>query len=82
MITPRDPAPINYANGQPLTAHQQMHIARIAEAAELLLAYMHDAEGTTLPGDHQEHTWSSRRMAIAATHIETAVMFARKAALE
>jgi hypothetical protein len=43
---------------------------------------MHDAEGSAAPGEHQEHTWSSRRMSIAATHIETAMMFARKAALE
>jgi hypothetical protein len=76
MITPRD-------NGPPAPSeHQLMHLGRITEAAELLLAYMHDAEGSSQPGDHQEHTWSTRRMAIAATHIETAMMFAGKAALE
>ena len=82
MITPRDPAPMNDRSGQPLSDHQQMHLARIDKAAELLLAYMHEAEGSALPGQYQDHVFMSRRMAIAATHIETALMFARKAALE
>lgn len=64
------------------TDNQKMHMDRITEACELLRAYMHDAEGSAIPGEHQEHEFVSRRMKIAATHLETAEMFARKAALE
>jgi hypothetical protein len=64
------------------TENQTMHQARISEACELLRLYMHEAEGSALPGEHQEHVFMSRRMKIAATHLETAEMFARKAALE
>jgi hypothetical protein len=64
------------------TENQEMHMARISEACELLRSYMHDAEGSSAPGEHQEHIFQSRRMAIAAIHLETAEMFARRAALE
>jgi hypothetical protein len=64
------------------TENQTMHQARISEACELLRAYMHDAEGSAMPGEHQEHVFMSRRMQVAATHLEAAEMFARKAALE
>jgi hypothetical protein len=43
---------------------------------------MHAAEGSNPPGEHQEHTFQSRRMSIAATQLEIALMMARKAALE
>jgi hypothetical protein len=59
-----------------------MHMARIIEACELLRLYMHEAEGSAMPGEHQEHEFMGRRMKIAATHLETAQMFATKAALE
>jgi hypothetical protein len=64
------------------TEHQQMHLARITEACELLRAYMHDADGTMPPTDHQQHHWSSRRMDHAATVLEIAEMLAWKAVLE
>lgn len=64
------------------TTHQQMHMVRIAEAVEALYAVMHDAEGSAQAGPNEEHVFMGRRMKIAATHIETALMFARKAALE
>ena len=82
MIGPRDPAPMNYGTGQPPSDHQRMHLARIDEAAERLLAAMHEAEGSALSGQYQDHAFMSRRINVAATHIETALMFARKAALE
>jgi hypothetical protein len=73
---PRDPV-----YREPTTS-QQMHLTRIAEAGEALYAAMHDAEGSAQAGAHEEHVFMGRRMKIAATHIETAMMFARKAALE
>lgn len=87
MITPRDLPPehvvrINYETGMALTQRQLGYLQGLNEAAEQLYGAMHTADGSAPPGEHQEHTWSSRRMAIAATHIETALMFARKAALE
>ena len=63
--------PVNYETGRELTTHQQMHLVRITEAADALRDAMHAAEGSTPPGDHQEHVFLSRRMNIAATHIET-----------
>jgi hypothetical protein len=57
-------------------------IQSLQAAVEALREMMHMAEGSMMPGEHQEHVWSSRRMSIAATHIETALMYARKAALE
>jgi hypothetical protein len=88
MITPRDSPPpplavaINYETGFPITDRQRGHLQAIKEAGELLLERMHNAEGSSPPGQHQEHIFQMRRMAIAATHIETALMFARRAALE
>lgn len=84
---PRDvqagfPVPVNYETGKALTERQRHHLMALTEAAEGLFEAMHAADGTTSPGEHQDHTWSSRRMSIAATNIETALMFARKAALE
>ena len=73
---------MNRLTGQPITTHQSMHLQRLDDAAEALYQAMHDAEGSVMPGEHQEHVFQSRRMSIAATQIETALMFARKAALE
>jgi hypothetical protein len=64
------------------TENQEMHMARISEACELLRSYMHDAEGSAAPGEHQEHQWSTRRMTLAADYLEIASMMAVKAALE
>jgi hypothetical protein len=74
--------PVNADTGQPLTERQLVWLAGIRNAAEPLYEAMHIAEGSMMPGEHQDHTWSSRRMSIAATHLETALMYARKAALE
>jgi hypothetical protein len=87
MITPRDtPAPLAVAvdaeTGQPITDRQKGHLQAIKEAGELLLECMHNAEGSGLPGEHQDHVFQTRRMNIAATYIETALFYARKAALE
>jgi hypothetical protein len=87
VINPRDAAPrynvpVNVDTGQPLTDNQLLHLTSLKEAAEGLYAAMHAAEGTNPPdGPFQDHHFQSRRMAIAATHLETALMFARKAAL-
>jgi hypothetical protein len=62
--------------------NQRMHLDRIAEACELLRLYLHEAEGSMPPGEHQEHEFMSRRMKIAAEHLEISEMMARKAALE
>jgi hypothetical protein len=86
-VGPRDQptrfaVPVNYETGLELTDRQVVHMAAIADAAETLYAAMHAAEGSTPPGEHQGHTFMSRRMALASTYLEIAVMFARKAALE
>ena len=87
MITPRDSkpeygVPVNYETGMPLTKRQQGHIQAITEAGDALADAMHMAEGSNPRGEHEEHHWQGRRMAHAATLLETALMFARKAALE
>lgn len=74
--------PVNYETGLPLTEGQKGRLVKLTEAAEELRRVMHEAEGSIMPGEHQDHVFSSRRMSIAATHLETALMFARKAALE
>lgn len=74
--------PVNYETGLPLTEGQKGRLILLTEAAEALRKVMHDAEGSTMPGEHQDHVFVSRRMSIAATHLETALMYARKAALE
>jgi hypothetical protein len=79
---PRDPIPANRSNQQQLSERQEHHLDALSMAGEGLFDAMHAAEGTNPPGEHQEHEFQSRRMKIAATHIETALMFARKAALE
>ena len=79
-MNPREP--INRLTGQPLTTNQEMHLKRLTEAAEGLYEAMHNAEGSAMPGEHQDHVFMSRRMIIAATQIEIGLMLARKAALE
>lgn len=80
MVGPRDPLPAGDTAG--LTERQQHHLAAIQSAAEALLEAMHWAEGSSPPGQHQEHVFLSRRMSIAATQIEIGMLMARKAALE
>lgn len=87
MITPRDPhipyaTPVDFRTGRMVTEHQGRHLQALREASEQLFAVMHNAEGSVMPGEHQAHAWSSRRMAHAATLIETAIMFAEREVLE
>jgi hypothetical protein len=65
-----------------VSERQQQRLDALNSAVEALHEVMHHCEGSMMPGQHQEHVWSTRRMSIAATHIETALMFAQKAALE
>jgi hypothetical protein len=74
--------PVNSETGIPLSEMQVKRLTAIKEAVEPLYEAMHAADGSTPPGEHQDHSWTGRRMAIAATHLETALMYARKAALE
>jgi len=78
MSGPRDPG----AQAKLVSERQEHHLDALNMAAEALYEAMHFAEGSNPPGEHQDHDFMSRRMKIAATHIETALMFARKAALE
>jgi hypothetical protein len=73
---------VNYDTGLEVTPNQNAHLWAIAEAAEALRDVMHAADGSTPPGEHQQHTWSGERMKQAAHYIELGVMLARKAALE
>ena len=88
MRNPHDPVlasnnPVNSLTGLPMSDRQVKHLDAITKAGEVLALAMHEAEGSNPPdGPFQEHHWQSRRMSIAATHLETLLMFARKAALE
>jgi hypothetical protein len=79
---PRYAVPVNPETMQELTEKQQARLASIDAAVEVLYGVMHDAEGSAPPGEHQDHTFGSRRMSVARTHIECGIMFAKKAALE
>lgn len=87
MITPRDSPPplavaIDYDTGLPITDRQKAHLEAIRQAGQSLLESMHNAEGSSSPGEHQDHVFQMPRMRRAAEHIETALMYARRAALE
>jgi hypothetical protein len=86
MINPRSPVassnPINANTGLPMSDRQVHHLDAVTAAGEGLYLAMHEAEGSNPPGAHGEHVFLSRRMNIAATHLETCLMYARKAALE
>lgn len=77
---PRDP--VNTLTGETLSTAQQLRLRKLTDAADGLYAAMHEAEGSSLPGEHQDHVFMSRRMNIAATQLEIALMMARRAALE
>lgn len=74
--------PVNYETGQPLTDHQNKHLAALWSAGEMLYTAMHAAEGSAHPGDNQDHIFMATRMKRAAEHLEMALLLARKAALE
>ena len=86
-MNPKDtPAPlavaVNFETGHPLTDRQKAHLQAIREAGDALYEAMHNAEGSTMPGQGAEHVFQSRRMIRAAEHLELVLMLARKAALE
>lgn len=86
MANPRDAVqqyaiPVNPETGRPITEMQMKRLDAINQAIEPLLEAMHMADGSN-HGEHDEHVWSTRRMAIAYTHLETAVMYMRKAVLD
>jgi hypothetical protein len=76
--TPYYGQPINYETGLPLTSAQQGRLEQLNDAGDLLYSIMHDCEGS----QPTNTTYTSRRMATAATHLEIALMLAKKAALE
>lgn len=82
MTGPRDPIPTNRSNQQQLSERQEHHLDAITLAGDGLYNAMHAAEGSNPPGEHQEQIFLSRRMSLAATYLEIALMMARKAALE
>jgi hypothetical protein len=73
---------INYETGEEVVPLQAAHLKAIAVAGDALRDAMHAADGSTPPGEHQQHTWSGERMKQAAHYLELSVMLARKAALE
>jgi hypothetical protein len=86
MVNPRDPlpqfnVPVDVLTGRVLTDGQRRRVIELVNAAEDFYEAMHGCEGSTAPGEHQPHTWQSRRMSIAATHVETALLFAIREAL-
>jgi hypothetical protein len=86
MLNPKDAVqqyaiPVNPETGRPLTELQIKRLQLVNEAIEPLLEAMHTVDGST-HGEHEEHVWSNRLMATAADHLEIAIMFARKAAMQ
>lgn len=79
MTGPRDPVP---GTAGQLSERQQHHLEAITTAGEALYEAMHWAEGSSPPGEHQEHDFRMSRMITAALLLELALMLSRKAALE
>jgi hypothetical protein len=73
---------VDYETGFEVTDAQYSRIEKLLDAAEALFQVMHDADGSTMPGERQEHVWSSSRMRRAAEHLDMAMMLAKRAALE
>lgn len=73
---------LQQAWSQPTTDLQQMHMDRISEACELLRAYLHEAEGTQMPGPGDKHHWQRRSMMVADDHLSVVEIMARKGVLE
>jgi hypothetical protein len=74
---------VDFSSGQEVTDHHRARLATVDEAAQALYRAMHDAEGSTSPdGPRPEHRFGSRKMAIANTHLETALMYVRAAIME
>jgi hypothetical protein len=73
---------VDYESGSEVTDAQYKRIEKVLDAAEVLYAALHEAEGSSPPGEHQEHVWSSTRMRHAAEHLDIAMMYAKRACLE
>lgn len=82
MITPQSTPqrfPLtNPDTGALLSDHQVKHLEGIREGAKALFEALHQAEGSAKAGDNEENIFTTRRMNIAKTHIETALLFARQ----
>lgn len=70
--------PVNIDTGKPFTDAQMARIEKLNAAAESLFAVMHECEGSN-PGNAE---FSSRRMKIAYTQLELAILMAKRAAME
>jgi hypothetical protein len=68
----------NPRTGALLTENQAKHLELIDEGAKHLFQALHFAEGSAMAGDNEENIFTTRRMNIAKTHIETALLFARE----
>ena len=71
MSDPRTPRtkwgiPVNMFTGEPITEHQQMMIDGLDASCAALRELLHEVDGTQA-GDER---FSTRRLAIAATHLE------------
>jgi hypothetical protein len=73
---------VDYETGFEVTDAQYSRIETLLDAAEGLFKVMHDADGSVMPGERQEHVWSSSRMRKAAEHLDMAMMLSKRAALE
>ena len=88
MTGPRDSSirfgvPVDVVTGKELTPHLMARLDSLNQAVEALYRAMHECEGSTSPeGPNPEHRFGSRRMSIANTHIETAMLYARAAIME
>jgi hypothetical protein len=77
-IVPKFGLPYDYETGLLLTDHQIARIERIKEVHRMVLAVLHDCEGSA-PGNP---TFNSERMRQAAGWLEMSLMLAKKGALE
>lgn len=74
---------VDFTSGKEVTDHHMARLQTIDDAAQALYRAMHDAEGSNTPdGPRPDHRFGSRKMAIANTHLETALMFIRAAIME
>jgi hypothetical protein len=83
MISPKDtPAQrwplVNPKTGQMLEDRKVKHLEMLEAGAKVLFEALHFAEGSAMAGDNEENIFTTRRMNIAKTHIETALLFARE----
>jgi hypothetical protein len=90
MSAPRDAdfgvvTPVDFMTGVNITAHHAARQQAVDKAVRELYVAMHDAEGSAAPDgplSKQRHRFQTRRMAIANTHIETALLFIHAAIMD